>query len=83
MDATTAQVFTAIGAALAAISVVAIIKVIRIFLRHIEAADARQEKFLENHMSGHTRAMEASAKANERVADELKDLRNEIHTKIR
>lgn len=74
----TAELFTAIGAALAGISVYAVIKVIRIFLKHIEKADARQdaaqvrqEKFLANHLSSNTAALQATTRAQEKVADRL------------
>lgn len=75
----TAQVITAIAALLATVSVGAIIKVIRIFLRHIDASNTRQETFLSNHLSANTRALEASARAQERVADRLERVEDAVH----
>lgn len=73
-----AQVFTAIGGVIALLSVGALIKVVRIFLRHIEAADKRQdlaqerqEIFLGNHLSASTAAMQSAARAQEKVAERL------------
>ena len=63
------NVYTAIGAALAVVSTGAILRVVSIFLKHITASDERQEKFLGNHMSRNTQAMEAVAHRLESLED--------------
>lgn len=63
------NVYTAIGAGLAAVSTGAIITVVAKFLKHIERSDVRQEKFLTNHMSRNTAALERVADRLERVED--------------
>lgn len=63
------NIYTAIGAALATVSTGAIIAVVVKFLGHIERSDVRQEKFLNNHMSKNTAALERVADRLERVED--------------
>lgn len=77
---------TAITGGIALITTGALIQVVRIFLKHIEKADARQdaaqerqETFLGNHMSANVRAQEANARASEKVADRLERLSDVVN----
>jgi hypothetical protein len=74
------NVYSAIAAGLAVISVFSVIKVIRIFLRHIEQSDVRQEKFLSNHMGSNVRAQEANTRATEEMARRLQGLEEVVRT---
>lgn len=71
--ADTVVVFAPIAAALAAVSVGALIKVTRVFLAHIERKDQEFTTFLGNHMSGNTRALQSLTSATEKLADRFED----------
>lgn len=73
-------VFTAIASGVALLSVGAIIKVILIFLKHIEKSDTRQENFLGNHLSDNTKMLEQSVRAQEKVADRLERVEVAVKT---
>lgn len=70
MDVTPTAI-TAITGGIALVTTGALIQVVRLFLRHIASSDARQEKFLSNHMSANVAVQQATVLAQERVADRL------------
>lgn len=71
-------VYTAIAGGLATVSIFSVIKVITIFLKHINRAEERQERFLSNHMSQNVKTLEASVRAQEHVADRLERLEDVV-----
>lgn len=71
MAADPVVIFAPIAAALAAVSVGALIKVVRVFLKHIEEKDQQFTTFLGNHMSGNTKALENLTSATSILSDRL------------
>jgi hypothetical protein len=62
-------VITAITGGVSLLTVGALIKIVRIFLRHIEKSETRQEAFLGNHLSHNTKALERVANRLERMEE--------------
>lgn len=71
---TDAQIYTSIAAGLALVSLGAVMRLVRRFLQHVEMKDEQFTKFLSNHMSHNTEAMQDAAAALRELAVEVRDL---------